>query len=133
MTTGSFKNCAKLSGAVSISNGVPDFFHGPQYKKVAPRWEMLKMSQEDYDREFNLILSKLNPEEVYRDLVRFGGEHAILLCWEKPNVSCHRRRVAEWLENALGIVITEYSFDRSLILPYFRSSIIQEKKQLDLF
>jgi hypothetical protein len=120
MKTGSFRNCAKLKGAVSISNGVPNFYRGPQYKKVAPRWDMLRMSREDYDREFDLILEKLNPKEVYRDLLLMGGEDPILLCWEKPNAWCHRRRVAEWLEEALWIVITEYGFDRANVLPYFR-------------
>jgi len=141
MTTGSFRNCANLKGAVSISNGVPGFFRGPQYRKVAPRWEMLKMEQADYDREFNLILEKLDPKEVYRDLVRLGGEDAILLCWEKPNAPCHRRRVAEWLEEVLGIVITEYGMERNQVYPYFGPRPEpqppqvkeNEKKQLDLF
>ena len=120
MKTGSFRNCANLRGAVSISSGVPDFFHGPQYRKVAPRWNMLKMSREDYDYEFGLILEKLDPEEVYRDLMRLGGgSEPILLCWEKPNTWCHRRRIAEWLENSLiDVEITEHGFSRDQVLPY---------------
>lgn len=132
MKTGSFRNCAKLRGAVSISNGIPDFFRGPQYKKVAPRWDMLKMSREDYDREFDLILSGLDPQKVYRDLLLMGGEDPILLCWERPNTWCHRRRVAEWLEEALGIVITEYGFDRADVLPYSLPSP-PPNLQLELF
>jgi hypothetical protein len=79
---------------------------------------MLKMEREEYDLEFNLILQKLDPEEVYRDLVRMGGPDAILLCWERPNTWCHRRRVAEWLEEALSIEITEYGMKRADVLPY---------------
>jgi hypothetical protein len=131
MRTGSFRNCARITGAVSISNGIPAFYRGPQYKKVAPRWDMLKMSREDYDREFDLILAGLDPKEVYRDLMCMGGREAILLCWEKPNAWCHRRRVAEWLEAALGIEITEYGFDRADVLPYFRPP--PPNPQLELF
>jgi len=136
MTTSNFAKCANIKGAVSISNGVPDFFHGPRYKKVAPRWDMLKMSKEDYDREFNFILARLDPQEVYNDLVKLGGEDAILLCWEKPNAPCHRRRVAEWLEENLGIVVTEYGMERSEVYPYFGQHPVHkkepEKKQLEL-
>jgi len=119
LTTGSFRNCGNLKGAVAISRGVPDFYHGPIYKALAPRWDMLKMAREDYDREFDFILARLDPEEVYRELVALGGENAILLCWEKPNAWCHRRRIAEWFENSLvGVEITEYGFERSQIYPY---------------
>jgi len=134
MTTGSFRNCARLYGAVSISSGVPDFFRGPQYRKVAPRWDMLKLSREEYDYEFGLILEKLNPEEVYRDLMVLGNNKPILLCWEKPNTWCHRRRVAEWLENGLtDIEIAEYGLSRSEVLPYFPPPEHIGPKQLELF
>ena len=136
MTTGSFRNCGNMKGAVAISNGAPDFFRGPRYKLVAPRWDMLRMPREEYDREFDFILARLDPEEVYRDLVALGGEDAILLCWEKPNTWCHRRRIAEWLENSLtGVVISEYGFERSQVYPYYGPPPQQEeiKKQLELF
>ena len=126
-----------MKGAVSISNGVPEFFRGPQYKLVAPRWNMLRLPREEYDREFDFILARLDPEKVYRDLVELGGEDAILLCWEKPNTWCHRRRIAEWLENSLiGVEITEYGFERSQVYPYYGpppEPAIQIKKQLELF
>jgi hypothetical protein len=133
MTTGSFRNCAKLKGAVSISNGIPYFFRGPQYRKVAPRWDMLKMEKEDYDFQFSLILQKLDPQEVYWDLTLIGGPDAILLCWERPNIWCHRRLVAEWLEEALGIVITEYGMKRTDVLPYSALPLKPPKPQLELF
>ena len=139
MTTGSFRNCANKPGAVSISRTVPDFFRGPEYRLIAPRYDMLKMSREEYDYEFGLILEKLDPEKVYRDLQQLGGENPILLCWEKPNTWCHRRRIAEWLENSLlNVEITEYGFERSKVLPYNAPVIEPQKinhgpKQLELF
>jgi hypothetical protein len=42
--------------------------------------------------------------------------------------------VAEWLEEAIGIVITEYNFDRADVLPYFRPTLPPPMEpQLDLF
>jgi hypothetical protein len=55
------------------------------------------------------VLSKLDPQKVYDDL----GEDAILLCHEKwddiksGKAFCHRRIVAEWLEEELGIEVPE--------------------------
>jgi len=35
------------------------------------------------------------------------GEDAILLCWENSGVFCHRRLVAEWFEEELGVSVPE--------------------------
>ena len=42
----------------------------------------------------------------------------ILLCWESLNVRCHRRLVAEWLEEKLGIVVPELGHERSESIPF---------------
>ena len=39
-------------------------------------------------------LDSLDAKQVAEEL----GPDAILLCWESFNVLCHRRLVAEWLE-----------------------------------
>jgi uncharacterized protein (DUF488 family) len=49
-------------------------------------------------------LSQLDPRKVYADL----GEDAVLLCHEAAGKFCHRRLVAAWLEDNLGIVVPEY-------------------------
>ena len=49
-------------------------------------------------------MDKLDPAQVAADL----GPNAILLCWEPPGKFCHRRLVAEWLEEHLGVEILEY-------------------------
>src|ERR1039458_1845180 len=43
---------------------------------------------------------------------------AIILCWESFNVRCHRRLVAEWLEEKLGIVVPELDHERTESLPF---------------
>jgi hypothetical protein len=46
------------------------------------------------------------------------GPDAILLCWESFNVRCHRRLVAEWLEEKVGIVVPEVGHERAESIPF---------------
>src|SRR5260370_27573580 len=94
---------------VAISRGVPKWFKGRRMLQLAPTWAMLKMTAEEYNVRFEAILSELDPKQVYTEL----GDKAVLLCWEKPNIErCHRRRVAEWFEQGLGMVVPEFGFQR---------------------
>jgi hypothetical protein len=103
--------------AVGISQGPPRWYKGEVDKRLAPSWRMLKMGREDYDACFMQILAQLDPEALYREL---KGDTAVLLCWETPNVWCHRRAVAEWFEKALGIEVCELGLKRSESLPYLQ-------------
>jgi hypothetical protein len=98
---------------VSIAVG-NRYFKGRLEPRLAPTRPMLKMGREDFDRHYEEILATLNAQEIYESL----GDNAVLLCWESPNIYCHRRRVAEWLEASLGIVVPEFGFERAEILPY---------------
>jgi len=97
---------AKLPEAVAISQGIPKYYRGKVYKKLAPPWSLVKEKDQEVFTELykKQVLSKLQPAQVYAEL----GPSAILLCWEKPGVFCHRRVVAEWLEKHLGIRIPEW-------------------------
>lgn len=88
---------------VSIALWDPKWYQGRRYPALAPRADMLHMEPEDYIREYQAILNRLDPHQVYADL----GPDAILLCWEHPGNFCHRRLVAEWLEQHLGIEVPE--------------------------
>jgi hypothetical protein len=99
---------------VSIARGSPRWFTGKKELRLAPTWAMLKMQKLEYDAAFAELLAKLDPAEMYQVL----GENVVLLCWEKPGDTCHRRLVAEWLEAALGIEILEYGFDRGACPAY---------------
>ena len=88
---------------VSIALKAPDWFQGRHYPALAPRLDMLTMEEEAYRREYQVILDRLDPRQVYEDL----GEDAILLCWEPPGGFCHRRLVAAWLEEHLGVEVPE--------------------------
>ncbi len=108
------KNIPDHLEPVGIARGVPRWFKGRSERSLAPTWAMLKMSAADYDLRFDEILEKLDPQATY-DLL---GENGVILCWEKPGDKCHRRRVAEWFETELGVVVPELGFDRSETLPY---------------
>jgi hypothetical protein len=101
---------------VAISVGLPRFgrYKGDREPRLAPTRAMLQMSRADYDRAFVAILDRLNPRELYESL----GANAVLLCFEKPNIWCHRRLVAERLEQALGIFVPELGLERCQVLPY---------------
>ena len=107
MQTSNFWHFSREPGdprIVSISTGNPEWFQGRRYPALAPRWNMLKMDEATYREEYRKILDKLDPQKVFDDL----GEDAILLCWEKPGAFCHRRLVAEWLEEKLGVKVPEF-------------------------
>jgi len=91
--------------AVAISQGIPEWYKGRVYKALAPSWNLVRIKDaEGYTRRYrNEVLNRLDPKKVYKDL----GDDAILLCWEKPGEFCHRRLVAEWLEETLGIKVLE--------------------------
>jgi len=64
---------------------------------------MIKLPPEEYVPLYEEILSKLDPEDVWKEL----GSDAVLLCYEAPGKFCHRRLAAEWLERELDVEIPE--------------------------
>jgi len=115
IATSNFAKSAKHPDAVAISQGVPRFYPGKRYMPLAPpRWLLNAKDPELFDREYRKLLDSLDAKQVAEDL----GPDAILLCWESFNVRCHRRLVAEWLEEKLGIVVPEVDHERSESLPF---------------
>ncbi len=106
MQTSNFARNSKHPNAVSISQGAPWWYKGRRYMPLAPSRELIKLVEDEslYRRlYYEQVLSRLDPKQTYSEL----GPDAIMLCWESPGKFCHRRLVAEWLENALGIKIDE--------------------------
>ena len=115
ITTSNFARSGKHPDAVAISQGVPRFYRGKRYMPLAPPRSLLKAKDSDlFDREYRKQLQSLDAKQVVEDL----GPNAIILCWESFNVRCHRRLVAEWLEEKLGIVVPELEHDRADSLPF---------------
>lgn len=98
----------KGSAGVSIAARAPEGYNGRTCAQLYPKYWFFKKYKEDGDEEAYEIayraevLSKLNPQEVYDTL-----KDSVLLCWEKAGNFCHRRIVAKWLEEELGVIVEE--------------------------
>src|ERR1039458_3458645 len=116
ITTSNFAKSGKHPDAVAISQGIPRFSpHVKRYMPLAPpRWLLKAKDPELFDRDYRKQLESLDAKQVVEDL----GPNAIILCWESFNVRCHRRLVAEWLEEKLGIVVPELDHERAESLPF---------------
>ena len=136
MKTSCFKKAALLEGAISIARSARFYSKKVRgkYLELAPTAAMLKDAKEDplggrdrYDQAFELILQKLDPQQVWNDLHEMvAPAEPILLCFEAPPLWCHRRMVAEWLEDRLGVTIPELGIARSLT-PLYRNMPADEK------
>jgi len=96
---------------IGIARFPPKFFYGQHLLELAPRADMLRMSEEQYDKEFMKILARLNPYQIYEKIkIISGGRDAALLCFEKSGDPCHRYMVADWLNKELGLNIKEFDY-----------------------
>ena len=99
---------------ISIAGRKPDFFKGPEYKKLAPkygffsRWKLTR-DNDYYESCFRQqVLDELTPEQVVKELGAIsGGKDVALVCYEKPSDFCHRHLVAAWLRKH-GINVQEF-------------------------
>jgi hypothetical protein len=115
ITTSSFAKSGKHPEAVAISRAVPRFYNGRRYMALAPAaWLLKAKNPEFFVQEYRKLLDLLDAKQVAEDL----GPNAIILCWESFNVRCHRRLVAEWLEEKLGIVVPELDHERAESVPF---------------
>ena len=116
---GKLKSLPKNIVPVAICGGLPEWYHGAWYKKLAPTWKIWKHQNETHDevryREtyFPTVLAKLNQDTVVEELNEFIrnyplGTEIALICYEKPEDFCHRHLVAEWLQEA-GYQVQEYN------------------------
>ncbi|AVV51445.1 DUF488 family protein, N3 subclade [Leptospira santarosai] len=89
------------------------YWKGLKYFPLAPDADTLKMPLEEYTDRFLTKLSKLSVETVILELgILSEGKDFALLCYEKPGDFCHRRLVAEWIEEKTGIKIEEYKAEK---------------------
>ena|ERR1039457_7100166 len=101
-------------GRISIARypprGTPSGFR--VYKALAPGEWFKSVDRQRYEKLYAAQLSLLDPAEVHADLVELAGGHEpVLVCWERPPFTesnwCHRRMVAKWLKDSLGIDVPE--------------------------
>ena len=130
--TSYFANLKKLPDNVipiAICGGVPQWYKGLCYKKVAPRYKFFMEWKKNHDNAFYIehfqkeVLDILDPVKVVSDLQSLVPEevraqmtqpiwenpdwHIALICYEKPSDFCHRHLVADWLMSN-GYKVKEY-------------------------
>jgi hypothetical protein len=100
------------------------------YAKLAPGPWFNSVGVDEYCHLYGAILANLDPKQVYAELVALiAPEEPVLLCWEVPPFTapqpipaagleqigrsnwCHRRMVAVWFKETIGIDVPE------LVLP----------------
>lgn len=114
---GRLKNIPDDIVRVTICGGVPEWYHGLQYKKVAPKYGFFQEYKKNGDQNYYIshyqseVLDHLSQKEVYSDLMKLtnNAKDIVLLCYEKPEDFCHRHLLAEWLHKG-GFPCEEYSF-----------------------
>ncbi len=91
---------------IAICGGLPEFYTGLVYKKLAPKWSFFKVWKETHDNDYyienydKLVLNTLSAKEVVRELRLMADTKDIaLVCYEKPSDFCHRHLVANWLKD----------------------------------
>lgn len=109
MKTSYFAIAGNHPKAVSIALWPPRGWHGCRYNDLNPPADLLRRSKAGlpwpaYVLEYKTrVLAKLDPQKVYADL-----QGSIVLCWEASREQCHRRLVAEWIKENLGIEVPEW-------------------------
>lgn len=102
------KNLPKHIIPVSIAGKAPEWYHGFEYKKLAPKRWFFDEWKKNHDDDFYIrhykeeVLDKLNWLDVYDEicdkLEASGIFHydICLICYELPNEFCHRNLVRHW-------------------------------------
>lgn len=112
----------------AICGGIPSWYEGQWYKKVAPKWIWWKQWHNayagNYDSEESksyymsaykkTVLDALDKRMVIDELNSItNGKNLYLLCFETPEKFCHRHLLADWLNASLDEKIVEWSKNES--------------------
>lgn len=111
--TGNFANVKKYKEAGLMCISIARFnkyFRGSVLVDLAPPPAMIHLPEETYTPKFKReVIGKLDPKAIWNKIHSVSyGQDVILLCYEKAGDFCHRRLVADWLEERLGIKVEEY-------------------------
>lgn len=87
VTTSYYAKVKKIEKPVAISIGVPKWYSGNTYDTLAPPYSIVSsykrglISDVEFREEFyRSVLCKLNPSDVYNDIVSRFGDNATLIC-----------------------------------------------------
>lgn len=104
---------------ISICAKPPSWYHGLEYKKLAPKYGFFQEWKKNHDNEYYVVqfykqvLSCIAPQDCIMELQLLVSEklkkdftipiykntdfHIGLICYEKPSDFCHRHIVSDWL------------------------------------
>ena len=115
MKTSNFRRYTGDKG-VAICIYPPVDWTGLQYPALAPDRQTFyaikegAITKEQYEKLYREnVLAKLDPKAIYEMF-----KHNVLLCWEEPGKFCHRRIVAAWIQENLGIEVPEWDHSDEL-------------------
>ena len=97
---------------ISISRGAPRWrlpFRFKRLGELAP--DDHTWAQEDvkeYEASYARQLEEIGAEAILARVKQISDNMpAVLLCWEKPGEWCHRRMLADFLRERVGLVVPE--------------------------
>lgn len=117
--TSYFANVSKLPDnfcAISISASPPAKWKGPQYKILAPTYDILmdyktgQIDENTYTKRYEKdVLSKQDPVKTAKILKQIAGKKEVcIVCFEKDGDFCHRHIVEKWFKEN-GIECKEFT------------------------
>lgn len=106
---------------IGISGWIPDNYVGARYIPLAPKWAIYKEYAQTHDtnqytrRYKEEVLAKRNINKVVCDLfILADSKIPVLLCYERPELFCHRKLVAHWLiSNGFYTLELDYENDKT--------------------
>ena len=123
------RNFPKNVIPIAICGGLPHWYEGLWYRKLAPKYKFFMEWKENQDNEFYIkhfndeVLDVLDFTRVITDLQLLipieirekmtacvasdPNWHIALICYEKPTDFCHRHLVADWFKEH-GVPVTEW-------------------------
>lgn len=111
---------------IIISVGIPKGYEDcKKYDPLKP-YRFRHLSGTRFENAFREYLKSLNPRKVWNDLHTMVRGEPILVCWEPPLKPCHRRIVAEWLEEVLGVKVGELGYEE---YPKFSEMVEMEERK----
>jgi len=77
-----------------------------------------KVDTDEFNRLYGAQLAALDPQATFDAIIARAAPHEpVLLCWEVPPFQgrnwCHRRTVADWFQNTLGVAVDELDIPTS--------------------
>lgn len=132
---------------VGISRGTPRRLNGyRRFNTLEPGEWFRSVTPEVYLDLYRNLLIKLDPARIYDQLCTLGPS-IVLSCWESATdchageTWCHRHLVAQWLEDCLGIEVSEIGHpnldrfahlrQRGISLPDYRASNLSHTQTTD--